>query len=131
MLIMLKKLWLGILSCLILTACTHKPLIFVEPFQKQDACFDLCISQLQYCKKVCKDSCPECCGMSKFHATESYHRYVKQSHVQGFFPINLLQYYDDPLKCKKNSCDCQADYVLCKQQCTGIITKKLNHKKEC
>lgn len=96
-----------------------------------NSCEKQCLSEFQYCKKICRDSCPQCCGVSKFHAIESYHRFVRQSQVQGFFPINLLQYYDDPLKCKKNSCDCQADYVLCKENCSGIITKKLNNKNDC
>ena len=118
--------FLMVLFCLFgLTGCLHH----IE--HVSSACEQQCLSEFQYCKKICRDSCPQCCGVSKFHARESYHRYAQQSHVQGFFPINLLQYYDDPLKCMKNSCDCQADYVLCKENCSGIITKKLNNKKDC
>lgn len=108
-----------------LSACLHHVQHVSNDCQKQ------CLREFQFCKKTCRDSCPECCGVSKFHAIESYHRYARQSKVQGFFPINLLQYYDDPLKCKKNSCDCQADYVLCNEHCSGIITKKLNNNKDC
>jgi hypothetical protein len=114
----------------ILTGCNHdQPHLFQSSSQK--ACIKQCYGELHYCKKICKDSCPNCCSSSKLHATESYGRYARQSKVQGFFPINLLQYYDDPLKCKKTSCNCQADYVLCKQHCAGIITKRLNNKKPC
>jgi hypothetical protein len=130
MLVNLKKILTLLLCSLILTACVHHQAI-IQKIHPNQSCLNQCLQEFSYCKKICTDSCPECCGVSKFHALESYHRYVRQSHVQGFFPINLLQSYDDPLKCKKNSCECQADYVLCKQHCTGIITKKLNHKKQC
>lgn len=126
----LKKWLLFIISLFLITGChsIHSPILSSKQNQQ---CQNQCLAQLQYCKKICKDSCPHCCGLSKFHAIESYGRYSKQARVQGFFPINLLQYYDDPLKCKKTSCDCQADYVLCKQHCAGIISKKLNNKKPC
>lgn len=119
------RLFILILCCLSFSSCLH--LIH----HVSTSCEKQCLGEFQYCKKICKDSCPDCCGKSKFHAIQSYSRYVKQCKIQGFFPINLLQYYDDPLKCKKNSCDCQADYVLCRQHCTGMITKKLNNNKDC
>lgn len=127
----LIKLFSMMTACLITLSGCHHAHPHLLPSTSQKSCYNQCLGELQYCKKICKDSCPTCCGLSKFHAIESYGRYAKQSRVQGFFPINLLQYYDDPLKCKKNSCDCQADYVLCKQHCAGIITKRLNNKKPC
>jgi hypothetical protein len=112
------------------TGC-HSIHVPIVKSKQQRQCQNQCLGELQYCRKICKDSCPNCCGLSKFHAMESFRRYANQADVQGFFPINLLQYYDDPLKCKKTSCDCQADYILCKQHCAGIITKKLNNTKPC
>jgi len=94
-------------------------------------CEQACGQSYYQCQQSCQDSCPKCCGKSYSRSLKSYQRYVNEKNITGDPAINLLQSFDDHLKCNKNSCNCQADYILCKQVCKGQITKRLKTFKPC
>jgi|LauGreDrversion4_2_1035121.scaffolds.fasta_scaffold42447_2 hypothetical protein len=96
-----------------------------EPSIQQKQCVGNCLQQFQYCQNICTDNCPHCCIESSLRANESYQRYLRQSKIDGKTAIQKLQSFDDPLKCNKNSCNCQADLILCKQTCLGKVYKSL------
>jgi len=82
-------------------------------------CRNNCRLEHSFCTRACSD-----CNQNR--AKTAYARYVKQTLLQGFIHINSLQSYDDPLKCKENSCDCAADYVDCRSLCDKKMLKVNN-----
>lgn len=108
--------------CTLLVGCKT---LKVEPNEKVKQCLNQCTVDYQYCQKICFNNCSHCCGNTKAHAAEQYSRYLNQMKVQGQPAIHWLQYYDDQLKCNKNSCNCQAEQLLCKQHCTGKYIRRL------
>lgn len=103
----------------------------IEPEEKVKQCLTQCLMDFQYCQKICFNNCSQCCGINHGQATEKYARYENQMQIEGKPAIHWLQYYDDQLKCNKNSCDCQSDYLLCKQHCTGKYIRRLKVYKYC
>lgn len=103
----------------------------LKHIEQTKSCHQACYQTFEQCKPLCQDSCSNCCGKSYSRAVQSYKRYVHEKNITGDPSINLLQSFDDPLKCNKNSCNCQADYILCKQVCEGQITKRLKTYKPC
>jgi hypothetical protein len=122
-----KKIFSSIffLFIILLSGCQLKQI------NAQKSCHTSCLKAYEYCRPLCKDSCPNCCGKSYSRALSAYHHYVNEKNITGDPSINLLQSFDDHLKCNKNSCNCQADYILCKQACEGKITKRLKTFKPC
>lgn len=112
---------------ILLSSCSH--LQGPQPAQKK--CIISCQYQLKRCNQICFKNCTNCCYNSKLHAYEFHNRYIRQSKIQGKPAISRLQSFDDPLKCMKNSCDCQADFLLCKQHCLDKIQKRLKIYKFC
>ena len=120
--------WFKGLTCVLfffLAACQFKRI------EIRQACDQSCAQSFQQCQTVCHDSCPKCCEKKHSTANNAYRRYVNEKNITGDPAINLLQSFDDPLKCNKNSCNCQADYILCKQSCKGRIDKRLKTFKPC
>lgn len=103
----------------------------IEPEEKVKQCLNQCLTDYQYCQKICLNNCSHCCGTNHGQATEKYSRYENQMNIEGKPAIHWLQYYDDQLKCNKNSCDCQSDHLLCKQHCTGKYIRRLKVYKYC
>ncbi|NBX85071.1 MAG: hypothetical protein EBQ95_05620 [Gammaproteobacteria bacterium] len=102
-----------------------------EPEEKVKQCLNQCLTDFQYCQNICFNNCSQCCGINLGQATEKYARYENQNQIEGKPAIHWLQYYDDQLKCNKNSCDCQSDHLLCKQHCTGKYIRRLQVYKYC
>ena len=119
-----------LLLCLIFIFTGCKATIY-GPNPEQKQCITNCLNDFQYCQHLCIDDCSHCCVESSSRAYQSYHRYLKQSKIDGKSPIQKLQSFDDPLKCNKNSCNCQADLLLCKQACLGKVHKSLKTYKFC
>jgi hypothetical protein len=121
---MIRK-YISLILIIFLTGCQF------EHLQEVNTCQSSCRATYEQCRPLCQDSCPNCCGNSYSKAKHSYQRYVHEKDITGDPSINLLQSFDDHLKCNKNSCNCQADYILCKQACEGQITKRLKTFKPC
>jgi hypothetical protein len=121
---MMKRLRYIILLCMPLFLMACKTQIY-GPSLEQKQCLSHCLQDFQYCQNICTDNCPHCCVESSLRANQSYQRYLRQSKIDGKPSIQKLQSFDDPLKCNKNSCNCQADLLLCKRTCLGKVDKSL------
>jgi hypothetical protein len=117
---------------LLLLACSSQHLKHLfGPTPEQKQCITQCTFELQQCQKICFKNCTNCCASSQLRAKDFFSRYQNQSKIQGQIAFSSLKSFDDPLKCNKNSCDCQADYLLCKQNCLDKIQKRLKIYKFC
>ena len=84
-----------------------------------------CQERFKTCAKVCDKSCKTCSKEASCSAARHYNRMVHEQVVQGGMIARELNSYRDPLQCRKTTCNCQADYTVCKAACTGIIRKRL------
>lgn len=127
----MNRLFLLIVSLLTLTfsACKTSLMGVPNPIQKQ--CIQACVADFNYCQKICVKDCPHCCANESAKSRDSLNRYARQSRIEGKVPLSRLQSFSDPLKCNKNSCNCQDDLVLCKQTCLGKVYKSLKPYKFC
>jgi hypothetical protein len=123
----LKLISLLLLS--LLNSACKTSLMGLPPAQKQ--CVQACVADFHYCQKICVKDCFHCCAHESVKARDAHCRYVKQSRIEGKVPLSRLQSFSDPLKCNKNSCNCQDDLVLCKQTCLGKVYKSLKPYKFC
>ena len=94
-------------------------------------CKYTCQQKLNSCQKVCQNNTIHCITLANDHALKSYHSYKKQQCVQGKPVVRELQSYRDPLQCRKTTCDCNTDYRVCTQACTGLIHKRLQVAPTC
>ena len=122
-----------VLGLFLLQAChsPHQLELPIGPSNNQKHCLMQCTHQVRFCNKICFKNCTNCCANSQLRAREFLNRYKNQSKITGQIAFSSLQSFDDPLKCNKNSCDCQADYLLCKQHCLDKIQKRLKIYKFC
>ena len=121
------KLLVSVLSCiffLLCSACTvqHNKLTST---QSLNTCHYLCIKKFNLCKESCLNYCQFCVKSADNSAKYAYMSYIHEEKIQGGSIDRGLQSYRDPLQCRKTSCNCYADLVVCKQSCTGIIQKRL------
>lgn len=119
---LLRPLFICISIC-ILIACTKTP-INSNPTALA-SCTMICLQHLQSCQDKCTNNCPTCSTDSSYTSTRHYLNYAHEKQMQGDFNTRGLNSYRDPLQCRKVSCNCAADFVTCKQGCTGVIQKKL------
>jgi hypothetical protein len=127
---MKHKLFILLVSLLTLCVSSCKTaLVGPNPIQKQ--CIQACVADFNYCRKICVKDCFHCCAHESVKARTSLSRYVRQCRIEGKVPLSRLQSFSDPLKCNKNSCNCQDDLVLCKQTCLGKVYKSLKPYKFC
>ena len=124
----MNRLIFVMLAVLSLSAC-KTALVGLDPMRKQ--CVAACVADFKYCQHICVKDCPHCCAHDTLKVKESYQRYVRQCQIEGKVPLSRLQSFSDPLKCNKNSCNCQDDLVLCKQTCLGKVYKGLKPYKPC
>lgn len=105
----------------VLTACA-KPTFTPQEIA---SCSLICTQHLHSCQDNCTNNCPACSQDSSYTSLTQYLKYVQEKQIQGGFITRGLNSYRDPLQCRKVSCNCAADYITCKQGCTGVIHKKL------
>lgn len=94
-------------------------------------CKSNCQERLNSCKQVCHNDCQSCAVEMKANTICSYNRYRHEQDVQGGIMVRELKSYRDPLQCRKTTCNCLADYNVCKQSCTGRIRKRLQVSPAC
>lgn len=108
----------------LMAACASRQAM-VENAQTFSQCKQACQQQLEICSRVCHNSCSKCSKNACQGTRKRYNRYQHEQCVRGEFVMRELQSYRDPLQCRKNTCDCQADYRVCVQSCAGKIRKRL------
>ena len=126
------KLIMIILGFCLLTSCNHQ----MNPFHKtlsieEKACYQSCLVSFQNCQKVCHNNCRNCRRDSECSTLKSYAAYFHEQAITGSVLAREKNAYKDPLQCSKVSCNCYADYTICKQSCSGKISKKLLPKQLC
>lgn len=121
----LTQFTLIILFALIQGCASHKDM------HEAAICKYTCREKFKLCQKACQNNIPRCIACENKQALRSYLHYKKQQCVQGKPVIRELQSYRDPLQCRKTTCDCNTDYRVCAQACTGLIHKRLQVPPTC
>jgi hypothetical protein len=119
-----------LLLALGLTSCAHSPLKLLAP-SSDKACKAQCTERYNSCTKQCTNSCPQCTRNADQETLVNFLKYAKEEHVQGGAITRNLQSYRDPLECRKVSCSCYNDLMVCNQGCTGTIHKRLQSVPYC
>jgi hypothetical protein len=88
-------------------------------------CKKVCFERFKLCHSSCVDNCRHCTQKANSSAGRHYRQYQQQQEIQGGTVARELKSYRDPLQCRKTTCNCEADYSVCRQSCTGIINKRL------
>jgi hypothetical protein len=109
---------------LLLISCASR-LPFGLTAQDVVKCKAVCQHRMQICGKNCINNCSQCSYDSNQKTLQRYARYVHEQCVKGKKVIRRLKSYQDPLQCRKTTCNCAADYHLCNQSCSGSIHKQL------
>lgn len=113
-----------------LVACASQK-ISVQHAREVRACINHCQQELKNCHQVCHNNCRECSITANCSAVRNYNRYSHEQVIQGGLIARQLKSYRDPLQCRKTTCDCSADYDVCKQSCEGLIHKRLQAGPAC
>jgi hypothetical protein len=111
---------------LLMVSCSHQKMTI-----EQKQCVNQCTITQQACNKSCTNSCNDCAKDNNCTAVKAYSQYVHQQAVQCQRVARNLQSYRDPLKCRKTTCNCVADFLTCKQNCAGVIHKRLQVSPAC
>lgn len=119
------------LCTVMLIACVGKPVSKNYTTTAVAACKKSCQESYHQCRKVCHNSCRNCAAYEQQVTAKHYRNYTHEQCVEGGFVIRQLNSYRDPLKCRKTTCDCEADYQICSQACSGIIHKYLQVAPTC
>lgn len=117
-----------VLCCLtmLVTAC-----VISKNSPEQAACQLSCKTKLNQCRQTCQNNCIRCGDRANQIMRKGYHQYTREECVRGGMITRQLQSYRDPLQCRKPTCNCQADYRVCTQSCTGVIKKRLQVEPVC
>ena len=113
-----------------LSACVSYVQLAEQRHVRQ-VCEQRCDTRLVQCQEHCHDSCQTCTQQAKAITEKYYQHYWQGRCVEGKRPILQLQSYHDPLQCRKKSCDCAADYRVCRSACRGSIPKRLQRQLNC
>lgn len=111
-----------------LLACTTKNSIRGQELAQ---CNMTCVTHFEFCKQNCVNNCPNCSCAAKQKAGVNFTKYVYENKVQGKKVMRELNSYRDPLQCRKVTCNCVADLMICKQSCSGVIQKRLRAVPNC
>ncbi len=125
--IMLRLFFYFILSAtlLVLVACVRQDTKDLAPCKKR------CERMYRVCSQVCQDNCQNCAIVSNNQTIRNHNKYKHEICVRGGVIARDLNAYRDPLKCRKTTCDCLADYQICRDSCEGIIQKRLQVAQVC
>jgi hypothetical protein len=122
-----------LLFCMVLiglVSCATDEKIQVNP-QSLTLCKMTCSQHLESCSQNCTNNCPRCSAESSYTSTKNYLKYVHEKQVEGGYIARGLKSYRDPLQCRKVSCNCISDFLACKQNCVGVIQKRLRPVPKC
>ena len=85
---------------------------------KKKQCIMRCHSRHHECKRSCTNTAPKCHRKAYTKTKVAFERYVDQQEIAGK-PVNRdFNSFNDPLQCKKITCDCADDYALCRRVCS-------------
>ncbi len=121
----------GVLSLCILISLSCTKQQNDEGFLHLSQCQTHCRKQFELCNTLCVNHCAHCNQVADESAEERYGKYVQEQEIQGETIAREVDSYRDPLKCRKVTCNCSADFTICEQGCTGIIQKQLRAKPYC
>lgn len=107
-----------------LTSCVTRE-ASVQHAHDKALCQSSCETRFKTCHQVCHKNCENCSKKAKCSAARHYQQFVHEQLIQGGVISRELNSYRDPLQCRKTTCNCKADYTVCKAACTGIIRKRL------
>ena len=113
---------------LVLHGCNSNTTISAQELQQ---CQQSCMQHFDFCKKNCVNNCPTCSWESQRRAANNYKKYVNEQKIEGKQIMRELNSYRDPLQCLKVTCNCMADFMACKQSCTGGVSKRLSPVTNC
>jgi len=122
-----------VLCCIILSglvACATDEKIQVNP-QSLTLCKMTCVKRFESCQKTCINSCSRCSANSSYTSRSNYLKYTHEKQIQGGFITRGLKSYRDPLQCRKVTCNCTSDFIVCNQGCVGVIQKRLRSVPYC
>ena len=125
------RLCLFALMALLFLGCTRHPHQDAVVQQEKRACVKSCETRSLACVKACNKSCEDCEILANQSMKDRYMGYRHDRFVQGRAVARQLQSYRDPLQCRKVTCDCQADYRVCAEACSGKIHKRLQVPEPC
>lgn len=97
----------------------------VKRSQDLASCKITCQQRLQQCSQVCHNDHRQCNTAAYQNAVKQYNNYINEQDTKGEKVVLQLKSFRDPLQCLKITCECSADYLVCKQSCTGKIRKRL------
>ncbi len=123
------RLLVGFFIVLMTSCSTYQT--FIVHAQNMKNCKLACEERLKQCSQVCRNSCQNCTKLSNAEAAVHFIQYKKQQNIQGQIVALEMKSFQDPLKCRKTTCDCKADFGLCIQSCRGIIRKNLRVVTHC
>lgn len=115
---------LAVLACFTLLSCNsinHR----LPNLNKPNACQQICLKNLEFCRQSCDNNCRLCSTGVTNEARKDCLQYEHEVKIRGGYITRGLNSYRDPLKCRKVTCNCAADFDTCNQGCKGIIRKKI------
>jgi hypothetical protein len=113
-----------------LVSCVSQKHMTVKT-QDVKQCKVMCVKRFESCNTLCVNNCAVCSEHANQSTLSSYSEYVHQQQVKGGFVARGLKSYRDPLQCRKVTCNCYADLMICEQDCTGIIQKQVRAVPNC
>lgn len=117
----------AVLLILLLSACSS----YVQHERALKVCKAHCSAALKRCEHVCRNNCQNCTKLSNIESAVHFNQYKHQQNIQGSIAALELQSFQDPLQCRKPTCDCRADFSVCLQACGGKIHKRLTVVNPC
>ena len=125
----MKLLTIFTMSLFFLCSCSsvHKSPKFDT--NKLELCKSSCLKQFSLCQKSCTNNIAACSCKQHIQTDKSYSKYINEQTVRGGYLTRELNSFRDPLQCSKTTCDCQTDYQMCIQSCSGKIIKPLKNPK--
>lgn len=123
----MKLKYLCLIASILFIGCAS----LTENKEPHRLCVANCDQVFQTCRSACDKSCFQCEKNAVHQAKARYARYKHERCLKGQTFIRRLQSFHDPLQCRKASCDCVADYQVCRQACDGKIKKQIEVEKVC
>ena len=111
---------------LLLAACSY----YQHSMQKQEEirqCLLHCEQRYQTCLSVCDDNLADCNMKSQARSAVHFAHYRHQQTMKGQVVTAETKAFQDPLACRKTTCDCVEDKNMCHQACRGFINKRLQY----
>lgn len=122
---------IAVYYCLLMLTSCLQPINTLPEKKATALCEHTCGIRFAACNKQCVNNCRRCAANVNYSAARKYRRYVHEHCVKGENVALELNSYRDPLQCRKLTCDCRADYLICMQSCGGVIYKQLRVPRPC